>query len=621
MIGIFPWLVLGFPLGAAVAIVLLALNRPRRAATYSLVAIGMAAALSCLLLAMGYEGEGSWAWLSVPNPNGGVWTIDFGWRVDGLSRLMLVVVSLVAGVIQVYSIGYMAGERGFGRFFAAMSLFAFSMLGIVLARDLVALFFFWELVGVSSYLLIGYWYERPAAGDAALKAILTNRVGDAGFLLGILLVWATAGTTEFGALQKQLQANPHLFGSWTTLLGILIFCGAAAKSAQFPLHVWLPDAIEGPIPANALIHAATMVAAGVYLLCRVFFLLDLPGSMALEVIGWIGALTCLLGAVLALQQDDIRRILAYSTISQLGYMVLAVGAAGQTGDPAPAMFHLTTHAFFNALLFLGAGAVLCAFHHQEQNIWRMGGLWKRLPWTYGTFLVAALALCGVPPFSGAASKELILASAVRSGHITWAWIGLVGVFLTTLYIGRLIVVVFWGQPRSDLAERPERVPMVMKGPMLALAVPCLLAGGWGWLHAYRSALGVRTAGGTYEVAGLQAVSLLLILIGIGVAWWVYGGAAEDPLRQWWPRFCSWLRQRLLIDAFYEQVIVRAMDGIATLVQGVDRWIVQGLLVRGAVESIDLAARILRLTHTGNLQTYALIIVVSTALVIALVVLR
>ena len=621
MVGVLPWLILGFPLAAAVAVVLFALNRPRRAATYSLFAIGITAVLSCFLLAIGYEGQGSWIWLSVPNPSGGVWTIDFGWRVDGLSRLMLVVVSVVAALIQIYSVGYMSGERGFGRFFAAMSFFAFSMLGIVLARDLVALFFFWELVGLSSYLLIGYWYERPAAGDAALKAILTNRIGDTGFLLGILLVWMTTGTTELGALQKQVQAHPHLFGSWAGVVGVLLFCGAAAKSAQFPLHVWLPDAMEGPTPVSALIHAATMVAAGVYLLCRVFFLLDLPGSVALDVIGWIGALTCLLGAVLALQQDDIKRILAYSTVSQLGYMMLAVGAAGWTGDPAPAMFHLTTHAFFKALLFLGAGAVLCAFHHKEQSIWRMGGLWRRLPWTYGTFLVAALALCGVPPFSGAASKEAILAAAIQSGRMAWAWISLAVVFLTTLYIGRLLVVAFWGKPRSTVAEHPEPVPTVMKGPMVALAIPSLLAGGWGWLEAYRSALGGQPAATVHEPVGLQGFSLLMILAGAFVVGWIYVGAEEDPLRRWWPRLCSWLRRRLLIDEFYERVLVRVLDGVAACIQGVDRWVVQGLLVRGSSESMDLMGRVLRLTHTGNLQTYALIIVLSTALMIALIVLR
>ena len=334
--------------------------------------------------------------------------MDFGLRLDPLSLLMLLLVTGVASAIHIYSWGYMSEDRGFPRYFACLSLFTFSMLGIVLANNFLELFIFWELVGVSSYLLIGFWFERPAAADAGKKAFLTTRLGDFGFLLGILTVWAAFGSLKFDLIEKALAANPQALGALATTAGLLIFCGAMGKSAQFPLHVWLPDAMEGPTPVSALIHAATMVAAGVYMLCRVFFLLNIPGSQALDVIAWIGGFTALLSAVIAIQQDDIKRILAYSTLSQLGYMVMAVGLHG----PAPAMFHLTTHAFFKALLFLGAGSVIIALHH-EQDIWKMGGLRQKMPVTFWTFMVGTLALCGLPPFSGFYSKDSILAQAAE----------------------------------------------------------------------------------------------------------------------------------------------------------------------------------------------------------------
>src|SRR5437667_2192118 len=321
---------------------------------------------------------------------------------------MLLVVTGVGGAIHIYSWGYMREDRGFSRYFAGLSLFTFSMLGIVLANNFLMLFIFWELVGVSSYLLIGHWFERPSAADACKKAFLTNRIGDFGFLLGILMVWGLAGELNFSLIEDQLKQNPASFGSLATIAGLLIFCGAVGKSAQFPLHVWLPDAMEGPTPVSALIHAATMVAAGVYMLCRVFFLLDIPGSHALEVIAWIGGFTALLSAVIAVQQNDIKRILAYSTLSQLGYMVMSVGLSG----PTPAMFHLTTHAFFKALLFLGAGSIIIALHH-EQDIWKMGGLRKRMPVTFRTFLVGPLALAGVWPLAGFYSKDEVLLMAMH----------------------------------------------------------------------------------------------------------------------------------------------------------------------------------------------------------------
>src|SRR5437870_2750619 len=323
----------------------------------------------------------------------------------------------------------MRDDEGKSRYFAALSLFMFAMLGIVLANNFVMLFIFWELVGFTSYVLIGHWFERDSAAEAAKKAFLTTRVGDFGFMIGILMVWMATGSVVFDDIVAHLSkitSNP----GFLTIAAVLIFCGAIGKSAQFPLHVWLPDAMEGPTPVSALIHAATMVAAGVYLLVRVAFLIQ-ASQTALLVIAWTGTITALLGALMATEQSDIKRILAYSTISQLGYMVMAVGL---TSNEA-AMFHLFTHAFFKALLFLAAGSIIVALHH-EQDIWKMGGLRRNLRITFVTFLVGALTLMGAPPFSGFFSKDAILALAYERN--IWIFVFALGTaFLTAFYSTRL----------------------------------------------------------------------------------------------------------------------------------------------------------------------------------------
>jgi NADH-quinone oxidoreductase subunit L len=319
-----PWLILFLPLLSAVVITLFTQRRPRLSALISVGAIFISLLLSILLFANNFSGntppDVSLTWLKV-----GHLGIQFGMHFDALSLLMLLIVTGVGSAIHLYSTAYMNGDRSYTRFFACLSLFTFSMLGIVLSNNFFQMFIFWELVGLSSYLLIGFWYQRPAAADAAKKAFLTNRIGDFGFLTGIILLWATTHTLDFMAAKSQITINPEIFGAMTTTVGLLIFCGAVGKSAQFPLHVWLPDAMEGPTPVSALIHAATMVAAGVYMLCRVFFVFDIPGSAALQVVAWIGGITALMAALIACQQNDIKRILAYSTLSQLGYMVMAVG--------------------------------------------------------------------------------------------------------------------------------------------------------------------------------------------------------------------------------------------------------------------------------------------------------
>jgi NADH-quinone oxidoreductase subunit L len=448
----------------------------------------------------------------------------------------------------------------------------------VLADNFVMMFIFWELVGVSSYLLIGFWFEKPSAADAAKKAFLTNRVGDFGFLLGILMVWATMGSLDFDFIKGELEKGTVAISG---LAGFLIFCGAMGKSAQAPLHVWLPDAMEGPTPVSALIHAATMVAAGVYMLCRVFFLIE--GTWAMEAIAWIGGLTSLMAALMAVQQDDIKRILAYSTLSQLGYMVMAVGL----GSTDAAMFHLTTHASFKALLFLGAGSVIVALHH-EQDIWKMGGLRERMPKTFWTFLIGTMALCGVPLFSGFFSKEAILDAALENNILLF----LVAVFvalLTTFYMTRLFIVAFMGEPRSKHAEQAKESPAVMTVPLLVLAVPSVIAGYFN-AHAPNPLV--------------LAASLVVVVFGMLVANTVYSGAKADPLPAKLGLLAKPLRERFWFDEVYQWLIDQVQENLAKLADAIDRWVIAGLLVRGTHGTTELAARVLRLAQTGNLQTYA-----------------
>ena len=503
-----------------------------------------------------------------------------------------------------------------GRYFAGLSLFTFSMLGIVLANNFVLMFICWELVGLSSYLLIGFWYERPSAADAAKKAFITNRLGDFGFILGIILVWATLGSLNFGELQKNLAANPQALGALATGAGLLIFCGAMGKSAQFPLHVWLPDAMEGPTPVSALIHAATMVAAGVYMLCRVHFLLALD---ALQFIAWIGGFTALLAAVIAVQQDDIKRILAYSTLSQLGYMVMAVGLGGST----PAMFHLATHASFKALLFLGAGAVIISLHH-EQNIWRMGGLKAKMPATYWTFLAATLALCGVPPFSGFYSKDEILAVAFDRSPLLFVLAVAVAV-LTTFYMFRLLFVAFLGPAKSEAAGHAREAVSVMKWPLVALAIPTVLSGLWGintFLDRQFKPGEVTPAGGWLETMFAPfGHSPLAAFAGLGAFLFAYSAARAfyrnadiDPLPEKLGALARAMRGRFYFDEIYRWLIAATHDLLARLADWFDRWIIAGLGVRGLHGTTELAGRTLRLLQTGSLQTYAFLVVLGVVIV-------
>jgi NADH-quinone oxidoreductase subunit L len=608
---LFPWLILFLPIFAAVFITLFTLRSKTLSSLISIGAIVAGFILTCAFIhANGFQfsGESVRPWLSV-----GDLQIDFGLKLDALSMMMLLIVTGVGGLIHIYSYGYMDHDPGKARFFACLSLFTFSMLGIVLANNFIEMFIFWELVGVSSYLLIGFWFEKPSAGDAAKKAFIVNRLGDFGFLLGILMVWVAQHSLNFSSLQA--------FGIMSTMAGLLIFCGAAGKSAQFPLHVWLPDAMEGPTPVSALIHAATMVAAGVYMLCRTFPLFN---PETLEIIAYIGGFTALLAALIAVQQNDIKRIIAYSTLSQLGYMVMAVGLNGQT----PAMFHLTTHAFFKALLFLSAGSVIHALH-DEQDIWKMGGLRSKMGITFWTFLIGSLALSGVPPFSGFYSKDSILGQAIGrhdfEGYLLFAvGAGIAG--LTTFYIFRLFYVAFVSKPRTEAAKHAHESPAVMTWPLLILAVLALIGGIIGIPEIYDSqfsgeahslSFGDRILEPLHSPVAMS-VGLAFVAIGWFLARKFYLNAQTDPLPAKLGGLAVAMKNKFYLDEIYEATFVRAHDCIAAIMDGIDRWLVEGFcigLIRGGT---DLTGRGLRLLQTGNLQTYAFLFVLGLAVMLYLV---
>src|ERR1700736_675367 len=459
-----PWLLLLAPLVSAAVITVLTQKFRGLSSFISIAAVLFSFVCSWLVFIRPNVFVPEQTWLDFP----GVFHVPLGLTLDALSKTMLLVVTFVGLLIHIYSLGYMRGDAGKSRYFAALSLFMFAMLGIVLSNNLVMLFIFWELVGFTSYVLIGHWFERDAAAEAAKKAFLTNRIGDFGFMLGILMIWATTGSVVFADIPPQLSILTGHPG-FLAVAVLLIFCGAAGKSAQFPLHVWLPDAMEGPTPVSALIHAATMVAAGVYMLVRVGFIIQ-TSQTALDVIAWIGTITAVMAALIATQQNDIKRILAYSTLSQLGYMVMAIGL---TSNDA-AIYHLFTHAFFKALLFLGAGSVIIALHH-EQDIWEMGGLSRNLIITFVTFLVGALALMGCPPFSGFFSKDAILALAYEHNMSIFV-VALFTASLTAFYITRLLVVVFLGHPRTHAARVSRESPIVMAGPLVILALFVIIGG-------------------------------------------------------------------------------------------------------------------------------------------------
>jgi NADH-quinone oxidoreductase subunit L len=588
-----PWIILFAPLVAAAAIAIATQPFKKLSSYLSVAAVAVSFVFSLAVFGSPNQ-DVSFNWIDL-----GIFQVRIGYLIDDFSRMMLLVVSGVGLLIHVYSIGYMHDDRGRSRYFAGLSLFMFSMLGIVLANNFIMMFIFWELVGVSSYILIGHWFERPSAADAANKALIVNRIGDFGFMLGILMVWSASGTVMFGELSSK-WTTLGLGTVYATAAALLIFCGAVGKSAQFPLHVWLPDAMEGPTPVSALIHAATMVAAGVYMLARVYFLFA-GSAAALAVVLWIGVFTSLLAALMATQQSDIKRILAYSTLSQLGLMMSAIGL----GAPVAALFHLFTHAAFKALLFLGAGSVIHSLHDQ-QNIWQMGGLRKKMPITFWTFLIGTLALSGCPPLAGFWSKDGIVAAAFEHNPPAGIVISVIN-FFTAYYMVRLFTVAFLGTARSEAAGHPHESPPVMTVPLVLLAIPSLIAG-----FPLVSHIFFPEAKSEEPSIIAMAVSLAVFVAGILAAFAIYRGKSSDPINV--PLFAN----RFYIDDFYSVLVKWTQDALAGIAAFVDRWVIDGGLVRGLGGTTWGFGFALRFLQIGNLQAYAFLFGFGVVLLLYLI---
>ncbi len=559
--------------------------------------------------------------------------VGLGISIDRLTACMLILVTTVSSLVHVYTIGYMHGEKGYARFFAYIALFTFSMLMLVMADNFLQLFVFWEAVGLCSYLLIGHWYERPSACSAATKAFVVNRIGDFGFLLGLLLVWYSFGSLEYRHVFAQAAdlAGETInllrpFG-WTwevstlTLMCLLLFAGAVGKSAQFPLHVWLPDAMEGPTPISALIHAATMVTAGVFMVARLHPLYNLS-PMAMDVVAVTGALTMVLGATIALTQTDIKRVVAYSTVSQLGYMMMACGL----GAYAAGIYHLLTHGAFKALLFLGCGSVIIALHH-EQDMRHMGGLKDKLPVTYWTFVVGSLALAGFPMTAGFFSKDELLVSSWFAGSLgqLLTVLGLLTALLTAFYSFRLVFVTFWGTYRGGShgqgheqghkhggAHAIHEPSGTMTMPLLVLALLSVAAGYFGIFEFLAPALPgpvARAAGAHHGPAAtaVMAVATFMGLAGIAAAWFVYVKlpGLPDRLAQRWQRLYRLSLNKWFVDEAYDATVVRPTFGLADrLWQRVDVAIIDGA-VNGTARAIAWWGWLMRLFQSGQTQHYAL----------------
>src|SRR6266481_4507071 len=599
MSSLVPWLILIAPLVSAIVITLFTLRWKALSSTISVVAVLVSFICSCLVFAHSASYAAQITWIDVA----GALKVPIALTLDALSRTMVLLVSGVGALIHIYSLGYMRDDHGKSRYFAALSLFMFAMLGIVLSNNFVMLFIFWELVGFTSYVLIGHWFYRDAAADAADKAFITTRIGDFGFMIGILMIWTSTGSIGFAEIAPRMSGLTS-YPTFLMIVALLIFCGAVGKSAQFPLHVWLPDAMEGPTPISALIHAATMVAAGVYMLVRVAFIIQ-ASQTALVIVAWIGTLTAVMAALIATQQDDIKRILAYSTLSQLGYMIMAVGLASSEA----AMFHLFTHAFFKALLFLAAGSVIVMLHH-EQNIWKMGGLSRNLPITFLTFSVGALALIACPPFSGFFSKDAILALAYQRDRAIFM-VALLTAFLTAFYVLRLLVIVFFGTPRTNIARESRESPPVMTVPLIVLAFLATLGG---FAFFAQNFLTVPVEKGVAIL--VPALALVALVVGSGLAIAVYRNRAAEPVKD-----LELLRHKFYFDEFYSWLIYWTQELLARLSAFFDRWIIDAGAVGGSSRGTWGVGALLRLVQVGNLQAYVFLFGLGVVAIIYFAVFR
>lgn len=606
-------------------------------------------------------------WVDFGNvPGVGPLQIELGIMVDNLGAVMLVVVTLVSALVHLFSIGYMAGDVRYGRYFGFLGLFSFSMLGIVLTNNFLTMYVFWELVGLSSYLLIGHWYEKKSASDAAKKAFIVNRIGDIGFLIGIMILFAMYQTFNFDKIFGSIAGGNIPFGSaaWLTAAGLLVFMGAVGKSAQFPLHVWLPDAMEGPTPVSALIHAATMVAAGVYLVARTYVMMT---ADALLVIAYVGAITAVIGATIAITQYDIKRVLAYSTISQLGYMMMGLGV----GAYSAGMFHLMTHAWFKAGLFLGSGSVIHAMHHaldhrgdhrsDPQDIRNMGGLRKRMPITFWTFLMFTLAISGVPFTSGFLSKDEILAGTLAfgslSGHILLPILGYLVAGLTAFYMFRLLILTFFGE-HSDphRLEQVHESGKVMTIPLLVFALlsffffysfnPFGASSGWYFWFVERPASAVPGAQQAVspEVfeeavhhAHVPAILLSLLVAGLGIllafTTYYWRKINADTIATRLAPLYRFLQKKWYFDELYDAAVVRVTIGATRVLRWFDDRVIDGIVngtafvtkissftsgrfdnvvIDGMVNLVGyitgFSGLVLRKVQTGRVQTYIVFVI-------------
>lgn len=605
------WLIPMLPLAAAMVLGLAGRRGNRWAGYASAAAVFVAFVLSLKVLAALIARPGvtefSLPWLTTA---GGL-DIPLGVLLDPLSAVMLVIVTFVSFMVQVYSLGYMAEDPGPARYFAFLSLFTFSMLGLVLANNLVLMYICWELVGLSSYLLIGFWYHKPEAANAAKKAFIVTRFGDLGFLLGILVVGYALGTFNLLGLGEAVKAG-RLAGGLATTVALLIFAGAAGKSGQFPLHIWLPDAMEGPTPVSALIHAATMVAAGVFLVARVFPVFA-ASPTALSAVAFLGAFTALFAATIACVQDDIKRILAFSTLSQLGYMMLALGCGGY----AAGMFHLTTHAAYKALLFLCAGSVIHAVH--TNNIWQMGGLGRRMSITTAAMLIGALALAGIFPFSGFFSKDEILATVLASGRVDLFVMGLATALLTSFYIFRLFFIVFTGKGGAESAHAHES-PSVMTTPLLLLAV---LAAGLGVFAKpfgvfLEASFGAPAAIALPETRLVPFLATFAGLLGLGWAYLVYlqKAISSNLLMRRFSLIYTLLKNKYYIDEFYLLLVRHGMFLVSRGMAWFDRHVVDGA-VNGVAWLCRVAGDALSRLQMGKLQAYLIMFAAGLVLIAVL----
>ncbi len=603
-----------FPL-LSFLILLLFGKRLKEASSYIASLLALASFIYTLLVlfdrftAPTYKSEVSWLEI-------GSIQVTVGFEVNQLNALMLVIVSLVSFLVHIYSAGYMKGDDRISVYYAYLGLFTFSMLGLVLSPNLLQTYMFWELVGLGSFLLIGFYFYKEEAKEAAKKAFIMTRIGDIGLLVGMILLFWQVGSFEYDAIFQAVDEGV-LSSGMITLTAILIFIGAVGKSGQFPLHSWLPDAMEGPTPVSALIHAATMVAAGVYLVATLFPLF-LASEAALMTIAVVGALTAIFAASIALVQKDIKKVLAYSTISQLGYMMLALGSAGYVAG----IFHLTTHAFFKALLFLAAGSVIHAVHTQELE--RMGGLWKKLRLTGPLFLIGTLAISGVPLLSGFFSKDEILIATWEAGHPVLFTLAVITAFMTAFYMFRLFFLIFSGEAKGSDQDVHES-PLIMTIPMMVLALLAMVSGYFNtpwfgtflsdWLLEGNPALGE----GHMEGPGwIMVLATVVSLLGIFLAWLMYGKRSLS--RNWlsgkMPVVTGILQNKYFIDELYEYTVVYATRAWSLFLQFIEWFLVEGI-VKGVTFSITSLAKLGAKWQNGQTQRYGVVAVVGLALLMVI----